>query len=90
MSEHAGERPWPKPRLRPERVLIGLLLLAILLFEWQRTDAMAKAHRERMDQSYRIEAIDRKVDWLLLTQPSTGTELKLRPSPALGSSAGRR
>lgn len=39
----------------------------IAVVEWQRMDAQAKAHQERQDQTYRLVAIERKLDWLLLT-----------------------
>ena len=58
--------------------VVATLMALIAVGEWQRLDAQAKAHRERQDQTYRLVAIERKLDWLLLT---TRLPIPSEPTP---------
>lgn len=82
--------PPPRKSLPPLRNwTVAGLMMVIAAFEFQRLDAQGKAHRERVDQTYRLIAIERKVDWLLFSHPPPPTPSATKPLRGLAASAAR-
>ena len=76
-TDEEAASSWPQDtrgRAPPIRnwIVVGLMMV-IATFEWQRLDAQGKAHRERVDQTFRLIAIERKLDWLLYSLPPPPT-----------------
>lgn len=90
MSDPTGAAPCPTTSRPPLRNwVVAALMLVIAGFEFQRLDAQSKAHRERVEQTFLLRSIERKVDWLLFSHPPPPTPSATKPRRALVASDAR-